>query len=223
MGRYVAIAVGTLAAALAMASRAAAAMPPGGLRGENYVYLKGLGEGSGDKVIPFYNAKRGPIQVILIASRSLENLIVRIEGSGVNDLLVNTIGAYSGITLVPDLRPGSYRIVIQAASDALWGGDISRLLPPVPARPLTTGAFRSAGDWVYQVRVSTPSDPIVTATCGCAENFIVFLRDYYGRAILLFNEVGRYKGQTVVGQALPAGDYLLDVRAQGSWTITFRR
>jgi hypothetical protein len=37
----------------------------------------------------------------------------------------------------------------------------------------------------------------------------------------LFNEIGNFQGQTLMSSSLPRGSYLLDVQADGAWTIRF--
>lgn len=37
----------------------------------------------------------------------------------------------------------------------------------------------------------------------------------------LFNEIGRYHGQTLMMDSLPRGTYLLSVQADGNWTVRF--
>jgi hypothetical protein len=37
----------------------------------------------------------------------------------------------------------------------------------------------------------------------------------------LFNEIGRFKGEVLADEEMPAADYLLWVQADGDWTLKF--
>jgi hypothetical protein len=50
----------------------------------------------------------------------------------------------------------------------------------------------------------------------------VWVRDYRGRAQLLVNEIGRYRGQVLGPRILP-GLYILEVRADGPYVVKFSR
>jgi hypothetical protein len=93
---------------------------------------------------------------------------VTLKGNGRNDLLVNALGHYSGLTLVPSLAVGSYERVLTAdpAPTSFWGGELERLQAPSPTRPLA-GAYSKTGDWVYQVHANKQSQPTVSGVCAC--------------------------------------------------------
>jgi hypothetical protein len=147
------------------------------------------------------------------------NVVVQISGPSGKELMVNAIGTYSGITLYPYAKPGRYRLAIQAPST--WKAAVqswsSRL-----AGGLITGTFKERGDYVYMGTLKRAAEPVITASCSCEGNFVVLLRDFKGGSELLVNEIGKYRGQ-VLGPSLSAGYYLLEVRADGPWTVRIAR
>jgi hypothetical protein len=75
---------------------------------------------------------------------------------------------------------------------------------------------------VIQFRTSRDLQPIVTARHSGESNFVVRLIGYGNLAggNLLFNEIGNYRGQTLVDD-MPRGFYLLAIEADGSWSVGF--
>ena len=70
----------------------------------------------------------------------------------------------------------------------------------------------------------TNLQPVIKGTHSGESNFIVSLIGY-GRLRgddTLFNEIGAFSGETLL-RDMRKGAYLLAVRANGAWTIRFRR
>jgi hypothetical protein len=67
--------------------------------------------------------------------------------------------------------------------------------------------------------------PVVKATHNGQANFIVDVVGYgdLNGYVNLFNEIGHVKGEVLADEELPAGDYLVWVQADGSWTLKFSK
>ena len=64
--------------------------------------------------------------------------------------------------------------------------------------------------------------PVVDATHRGQANFVVYLiglGDVSGEQLVV-NEIGNYSGQTLV-DSMPEGTYLLEVMADGTWSVKF--
>jgi hypothetical protein len=148
------------------------------------------------------------------------NFIVHLVGP-TEEYLFNEIGRYSGQVVVDEPESGRYRVVVDA--DGAW---TLRFAQPRPFSGAirVPGTLRSRGSRVVQIRATRSMQPVVSATHTGESNFIVHLvgiGDTTGTEFL-FNEIGRYRGQTLV-DSMPRGNYLLAVQADGAWSIGFRR
>ena len=149
------------------------------------------------------------------------NFVVSVVGNGVDELMVNEIGSYSGTVAMENLLRGRYRMSIQA--DGSWS---IRYRQPQPrgGEPGILRTFQGSGSDVIQVRSPEDLQPIITARNTGDSNFVVQLMAYGDEVTgseLLFNEIGPYSGETLTD--IPRGDYLLAVQAAGSWSIRFKR
>lgn len=179
-----------------------------------------LVEGIGSRVVTVSLANDGPV-VVEASHRGGSNFIIRLVGNGLDSLLVNEIGAYSGTWVEPEVLSGRYRFVVDA--DGPWS---VRYRQPVPARgaPSILRTFTGNGPKVLPIQSPDDVEPVITGRNSGDSNFIVSLIAYGGAVTgreLLFNDIGPYSGQTLT--SIPAGDYLLSVDAEGSWTVRFQR
>jgi hypothetical protein len=175
--------------------------------------------GHGSRVVTIRLARNSPL-VVTAFHNGQSNFIVQLVGGGTDEGLFNEIGRYSGQTAVADIQAGRYRVAIQA--DGSWTLGFAQPSPPRAAR-LIPGAITGNGARVVAIRSTRSMRPIVTATHRGKSNFIVGLIGYgttTGEANL-FNEIGNYRGQTLMSSNLPRGPYLLYVHADGAWTIRF--
>jgi len=122
------------------------------------------------------------------------------------DLLVNTIGAYSGAT-VYGFNAFSDATSLQIAADGNW---------TITVAPLSTApalATSGAGDAVFLFDGSAGK---LTATHDGTRNFIV--QEETDKAFslgLLINDIGAYSGTV----PLSSGPSVVGVRADGAWTL----
>jgi hypothetical protein len=171
--------------------------------------------GSGSRVVAIRLARSSPL-VATASYRGESNFIVHLVGP-TTVYLFNEIGTYSGQLADTDVKAGTYRVAVEA--EGSWSIAFAQPTPPRNAKVLP-GTVSGHGDRVIAVRTLRNLHPIVTGTHTGQANFIVDLIGYgrmTGRANL-FNEIGRYHGQTLM-DSLPRGTYLLAVQADGSWTI----
>jgi hypothetical protein len=176
--------------------------------------------GSGAKVETIRLAKDSPA-VFAAAHGGSSNFIIHLVGSGTEEFLFNEIGRYSGETIWVEAAAGRYRLPIEA--DGSWTVAITQPVPTPRARAVP-GTISGRGAKVVKIRTGDDLQPIVTARHQGRSNFIVHLVGYGDTSgeEFLINEIGNYAGETLVTD-MPAGSYLLQVQADGFWTITFTR
>lgn len=136
------------------------------------------------------------------------------------DLLFNEIGSFAGETVSDKNTPGPYKLEVQA--DGAWTIRITQPLPNDAAATIPS-TFQGTGQKVIPILVPQDMQPTVTGSHNGTSNFIVLLNGYgdsKGYASLLFNEIGQFQGQRLIA-SLPANPYLLEVDADGVWSLTF--
>lgn len=130
------------------------------------------------------------------------------------ELLVNEIGPYKGTVLYNAYR-GRGLAALQITADGSW---TATFRPISKARCWCAKTIRGEGDQVLKLS-PTRGLRTVRATHKGESNFIVHAYPRVGSyGDLLFNEIGRYRGKTL----LPTGTRLVTVKADGSWTLTRR-
>lgn len=122
------------------------------------------------------------------------------------DLLVNTIGSYTGTTVYGFTSFGE-GTTVQVSADGNW----SVTLAPVSSAPAV--AASGAGDAVFLYDGAAGK---LTATHDGSRNFVVSEQTddafHFG---LLVNEIGAYSGTV----PLAAGPSVISVKADGGWTL----
>ena len=122
------------------------------------------------------------------------------------DLLVNTIGAYTG-TAVYGFSALSDATALEVKADGNWTITIS----PISAAPELVAS--GSGDGVYLFAGSAGK---LTATHDGSSNFIVMEETGDAFSIgLLVNDIGAYSGTV----PLSAGPSVISVKADGAWTL----
>ena len=130
------------------------------------------------------------------------------------DLLVNAIGDYDGAT-VADLDAGTYRLDVSA--DGNWTVNIA-LTEHTGGLGLPT-VFEGDQDAATEAFATDGGLISFTYEHSGESNFIAWLWTAEGtREALIANEIGETSGST--GQGLDAGLYVLEVAADGDWSIT---
>jgi stress response protein SCP2 len=169
--------------------------------------------GRGDRVLTIASpVESGPF-LAEIEGRGTENFVVWTLNADLetDKLLANAIGPYRGRALVDERGGRTTRLKIEAD-----GGWTIRLLPPDAARLLTD---RLTGTGPETVRWNGPRTVLATTHRGLS-NFIVgaFAVEAGEDAYLgtLANAIGDYDGESI----LPPGPCLIELEADGPWTLT---
>lgn len=176
--------------------------------------------GSGARVLPVRLRADTPA-VVAGTHRGSSNFAVELvsRSGGLEELLFNDIGNYAGETAWEEAAAGRYRARITA--DGSW---VIRFTQPVPtgrAKPVP-GTIRGRGADVVPIQAAQDLQPVVTGRHRGESNFAVTLIGYGDTSgtELLFNEIGTFRGETLIDD-MPEGSYLLEVAADGPWTIRF--
>lgn len=163
--------------------------------------------GSGDSLIALPEGGTGGIVTASHdGSRNFVLSVIDESNASTGDLLVNTIGAYSGTTAwgVNALSDGAR---IQITADGNWTVTIS----PMGAAP--TLASSGAGDAVF---VYDGGAAALAATHDGTRNFVILeeTAELFSMGLLV-NEIGAYEGTV----PLSAGPSIVTVNADGGWTL----
>ena len=132
------------------------------------------------------------------------------------------------------IAPGDFAVTFQvrrqqtgAVTMILIGGDgytVPEWTDPKARLDIGGGSLEFSGNGSAVVPFRVPSDGAVffDLTHSGSSNFIVRLRDGDANEVgpLLANEIGSFEGTVV--RNLDAGDYLLDITADGDWTANVR-
>ena len=168
--------------------------------------------GTGDSVKSFSIPTNTAAIAKLTHSGSSNFAVTTLASDGsTNDLIVNTIGRYSG-TVIFDTSSLEHSTALEITADGPWTVTIqhpSKARIWNPASHLTG----SGDDVVRLVPAPTGLTPITFNHTG-ESNFAVLA--YGSISDLLVNEIGPYRGTT----PLPAGTQIVSIEADGSWTAT---
>lgn len=152
--------------------------------------------GFGDQVLPL-DPPLADARIAVITYVGTSNFVVSNldADGGSNDLLVNTIGNYTG-TVPVNFRDREQTGFLEVKAQSSWTITLAdiRSAPVAPTEPGTR--YDAAGDGVVQFQPGKATR--VTIACpGCSGNFAVHA---YGRSTdLLVNEIGAYNGTVLVG------------------------
>jgi hypothetical protein len=166
-------------------------------------------EGRGDKIVEI-TLTEGFVHIANIKHTGRSNFIVKaIDASGESvDLIVNEIGNYSGTRPVDF---GETPAALQIDADGSW----TITIQPAQRAPVWSGSTSGKGAAVLLVSPDVFGGGLskATITHDGESNFIV--KAYGDSTDLLVNEIGDYSGEVL----LPAGTVLLEIEADGSWTV----
>ncbi|WP_251550787.1 hypothetical protein [Neobacillus muris] len=170
--------------------------------------------GSGDASTDLFKLEKG-FAVFEGSHNGSDNFIVKLQnenGSNI-DLLVNEIGNYKGKTFAQIPSDGNYYLNINAGG--AWNFSISQQ-PPVDI-PKVPSTLQGSGDDVVFFNAESGNYKFSFTHQG-EGNFIVKLNG----SGLMVNEIGAYTGS--MRQRLNTdGYYLLQIAADGPWTVTIEK
>ena len=166
-------------------------------------------KGSGDKIIKIAkpSGKQSEAVAVKISYSGSSNFIVYALNKKLKktELLVNTIGKYKGtVPLDFQGQTVTYRLQIQAH------GSWTVTIKPLSSVRHFTGKIAGHGDDVVLYKGGAR---VATIKHSGTSNFIVTAYNKDG-ADLLVNEIGKYKGQSVLSQTS-----FLTISADGAWSI----
>ena len=130
------------------------------------------------------------------------------ENNEPTDLLVNTIGSYSGTTDFGLTGLGDAPAFIQITADGSWTVTLS----PISSASSLGNAAEGEGDSVFTY--DGPAGAAAITHTGSA-NFVVYQIDG-GFPGLLVNEIGAYDGKV----PFKKGPAVIVIRADGKWTVS---
>jgi hypothetical protein len=162
--------------------------------------------GRGDDVIDF-SIPGDDVAALRIRHSGTRNFSVVTYTAGGRrlDLLVNTIGSYGGVVPV-NLYNGEEVGEIEITADGSWSIEAM----PVTSLPRFGGAATGSGDTVL---VNASGAGRLDISHSGDRNFIVL--SHGSRRELLVNDIGPYSGTVRVD----SGSVLIEIRADGSWSI----
>lgn len=169
-------------------------------------------QGKGDKVAKFTIPADAPA-IAKISYSGTSNFVVEslaVDGS-TNDLLVNVIGKYKG-TVLFDTDIETYSVAFRVTASGSWTIAIQ---PLTSARSWNgTTKLTGTGDDVVVLNPASIGLTTVKITHSGSSNFVVIgFSD--SASDLLVNEIGHYSGE----QLLTEGTLLLQIEADGAWTV----
>lgn len=166
--------------------------------------------GAGADVVSITKHGTGP-QVAVITHNGYSNFAVHtLDASlGNSDLLVNTIGNYSGTVLFDVRTSRGETTALKITADGAW---TVKLVPLASVRTFDgTAPMTGHGDDVFYYKGAAKP---ATFTHSGSSNIAV--HSYGTRADLLINEIGAYNGTVVWAPGL------YEVTADGDWSATLK-
>lgn len=167
--------------------------------------------GVGAKVLKI-NKTTGPMAVTITHRGSSNFAVTNLNASGSQiDLLVNTIGTYTGTRLI-DTMEGQQTAALKIEADGSWSVTLKRVsqMPTWDG----TGTWTGKGDTVILIKSGsfTGLDSVKITNSG-KSNFVVMA--YGDTQDLLVNKIGNYSGE----QLMPSGTALLEIQSDGTWSL----
>lgn len=183
-------------------------VPPTPIPPPQPVTFSGVGQFVTDKFTPPSAVSR-----LQLTHNGGSNFVVWAYGDdGQQELLVNTIGGYSGSR--PLISETGWFLEIDA--DGAWTATIEAISPD----PSAAAGVAGSGDLASGLFFPSDTGPVpVEVVHNGDSNFIVWLH-CGGGSELVQNEIGPVSGSTVVDFA--EGPCVWDVRSEGSWSVTVR-
>jgi hypothetical protein len=169
--------------------------------------------GSGNAV-PRFSIPEDAAAIATITHAGSENFAVWTIGAdgAEHDLLVNIIGDYSG-TVLFDEQTGIHSVAFRVDADGSW---TITVMPVAQAfRWDQAASVTGTGDDVVLVDPPTTGLTTVDITHNGSANFAVWAYGSTGTDLLV-NEIGPYAGESLLGD----GTFLVEIAADGSWSIT---
>lgn len=165
--------------------------------------------GHGDTVITLpKGVTGGMVTATHKGQRNFAIAVLDASNQSTGELLVNTIGRYSGTTAWGLMSLGD-GVRLQVTADGAWTITIA----PFSSAKAFTGSAKGTGDTVMLYNGDAAA---LTATHRGTQNFVVYEEtDQTFSMGLLINEIGKYSGTV----PMSSGPSILTVQADGAWTL----
>lgn len=174
--------------------------------------------GRGDTVSDAFDLHAGLV-MIGAAQKSTSNFIVHLEGPDRSHLVVNALGDYQGVRLLP-VPAGRYRLSVKSAQAWVLMRDQPRSDAAGNALPVTHAA---AVDTPLGPFTMKPGLLLADLAYSGTGNYIVSVYRSDGQLVgLLANKLGAYSGQASL-RIRDAGTYWIATQAAGPWTMTAKQ
>lgn len=167
--------------------------------------------GTGDSIVDI--DKWSSVALLKVTYTGGSNFVVRNYGAGndVIDLLVNTIGAYSGSQLI-DIYDNDQTVRFEVKASGPWE---IQVLPIIHLRKETMpGTITGIGDDVVLLQGTGTPDMLRADASQSTSNFIVYALTNFNFE-LVFNEIAPYTGTVLIDGTTN----LLQIKAEGPWSI----
>lgn len=165
--------------------------------------------GAGDSVVPL---PAGATAAIVTASHdgasNFALVVIDANNQSTGQLLVNTIGAYSGTTAYGFTAFGDPGVNLEISADGNW----SITFAPISAAPQIAVPGGGLGDGVF---LYDGAAAIWSFTHDGSSNFVVLQHSDSLFANLAINEIGSYSGTV----PMDSGPSVILINADGNWTI----
>jgi hypothetical protein len=175
--------------------------------------------GTGDKVIKGVELFKGAVRVISVNTISGYFSVKVLNSAGDQiALAVSSVGnSYQGSTYIPVEDNGQYLFSVQSSGN--WSLEIQPFNYIVNEKPEPGPVYKGRGDRATLVTI--PKDGLVifkfTHTGEAYFSVKVISPEDGTVSNLLASEIGKYSGEKP--QKASAGDYLVNISADGDWTI----
>lgn len=169
-------------------------------------------KGTGDKIVKI-KVPEGLAAIAKITSAADRYFsVTSLDAAGdENDLLVNTVGRYSG-TVLFDEHLATHSAALKIKAYGAWTVVVSGV--PAAHRWDPSAPLKGTGDDV--VAVSPPIAGLaVFDVASSADRYFSITAYTADSSDLVVNEIGKFAGQ----EQVPAGTALLVVKASGTWSI----
>jgi hypothetical protein len=178
--------------------------------------------GQGDEATQFYSFEAGLLrcEYTYVGEHNFIAYLLDSEGNPV-ELVANEIGSCEGSSAGSIRSAGDYLLHVSSDGDWTFRCEANALgAQPSPRQPVAVVESSGQGDEASQF-FHLESGLVRSDYAYVGEhNFIAYLLDSQGDPVeLVANEIGSCEGSSA-GSIRSAGDFLLDVTASGSWTIT---
>ena len=176
--------------------------------------------GHGRQASPFFNLDSA-LTVVRMQHDGQSNFAISLLDSQGKQVasLANVMGIFDGSSAIGVETPGTY--ILDIAADGNWTVNITQPAPVAQLEPPI--ALSGSGIQASPFFNLAAGLVVVRMEHDGQSDFVVRLLDSLGNAIsVLVDEAGPFDGSTAIGVP-QTGTYMLDISADGNWTVEIER